>query len=481
MHRKKTSEQQSFSTPPVVAVLGHVDHGKTTLLDTIRKTSIAQKEHGGITQRIGASSVEIMNEGNKRQITFIDTPGHEAFVKMRGRGTQAADIGLLVISSTDGIMPQTKESISLLLESHIPFIVVLTKADLPEKNVTKIKQQLIKENVTLEEFGGDTPAIEVSAKTGSNITELLELILLVFDLRKPKPEENTFSGIVIESRLDQAVGPIATIVIKSGQIAIGDVIYTNTTKCKVRSLITNRGMRVKQATSGNAIEVQGFESVPNVGSTLQSQPFETKPQPIPSARTITYSPKKEDSGLAVVLCADTIGSLEAIRHALPQGITILLEKTGEITESDVLLAKSAKAIIIGFQAKIRNDILRLASSEKVLIKNYPLIYELLSELKDAAEGKRLSEEEKIYGAAKILASFPFEKTVVLGIRVLEGRVARGDKARLIRGEEIIGESNITSLRIGKDQTSKAEEGKEAGIIITPALDFAVGDMILCHS
>lgn len=404
---------------------------------------------------------------------------------MRGRGTQAADIGLLVISSVDGIMPQTKESISLLTQTKIPFIVVFTKADLPDNNIVKIKQQLIKDNVTLEEFGGDTPAIEVSAKTGQNIHELLELILLVNDMRIPQTskQDAPFAGIVIESRLDHTIGPVATIVIKSGSLSVGDVVYTQDSKCKVRSLITDSGERVKKVVVGDAVETLGFDSVPVVGSII-SPTHSDKDQAAleePLKLVGPYSPTQQKDGILIVLCADTAGSLEAIKNALPAGVKVITEKTGEITESDVLFAKSAGAIVIGFQVKMRNDILRLAINEKVLLKNYSLIYELLSELGDAVEGKKLAQEEVIYGEAKVLAKFPYEKTLVLGIRVTGGRVARGDKVRLIRAETIIGESTIASLRIGKQNTSKVEAGEEAGVILSAPLDFAVGDMLLCHS
>lgn len=484
-NKHKKSDSSQAHVPPVVAVLGHVDHGKTTLLDAIRKTSLAKREVGGITQGIGASSIELIHDGEKRKITFIDTPGHEAFSKMRGRGTQAADIGLLVISSVDGIMPQTKESISLLVQTQVPFIVVFTKADLPDKNIVKIKQQLLKEGITLEEFGGDTPVIEVSAKTGQNIHELLELILLVNDLKIPPHSkiDKPFTGIVIESRLDHTIGPVATVVIKSGSLGVGDVVYTQDSKCKVKSLITEKRERVRKVSVGDAIEVLGFDTVPAVGSVVSPTYSDKKDNAATETLklAVPYSPTQQKDGILIILCADTAGSLEAIKHALPTGVKVITEKTGEITESDVLFAKSAGAIVIGFQVKMRNDILRLAINEKVLLKNYSLIYELLTELTDAVEGKKLAQEESIYGEAKVLAKFPYEKTLVLGIRVTGGRVARGDKARIIRGETIIGESTITSLRIGKQSTSKVEEGTEAGVILSPILDFAVGDMLLCHS
>lgn len=484
--KSNSTEQKANLFPPVVSVLGHVDHGKTTLLDSIRKTNIAEKEHGGITQRIGASSIEILHEGEKRRITFIDTPGHETFSKMRSRGAIASDIGLLVISSTDGIMPQTKESINLLKDAKIPFIVVLTKTDLEGGNPEKIKQQLLKEDVVLEGFGGDIPVIEVSAKTGKNIKELLELIILVYEVHtkqeKKLSENGKFEGIIIESKLDQKSGPKATIVIKNGKIAIREELVCEDVKAKVRTIINDKGDHLESATIGNAVEILGFEKVPNVGAVVYKKSdvlLNAKEQITPIVNTTTLG--LEESTLSVILRSDTQGSLEAIVNAISEKIFVISKKTGEISPADVLLAKSTGSIILGFNIKVGVDVMHLARTEKVLLKNYTIIYELLDELKEALEGKILSMQEEIYGKAKVQASFPFEKTKVLGVVVLEGRIAKGDKVRVIRNEEIMGESHITSVRQGKNQISKVEKGEEAGIILSPLVDFTIGDVVICHS
>jgi len=496
------SHRMTSLVAPVVAVLGHVDHGKTSLLDAIRKTNIATREHGGITQRIGASSVEITVEGIKKRITFIDTPGHEAFTHMRGRGTQAADIGLLVISSVDGIMPQTKESIELLKKAQIPFIIVLTKSDVPDKNEEKIKGQLVKEGVLLEGYGGDIPYISVSAKTNTNIKELLELISLVFDMKQKTVSDNKLKGIVIESQLDQKSGPRATVVVKSGTLSVRDKIECDGIKARVRTIISDKGIHLDKAGVGEAVEILGFEKVPPVGgivttisnfkfqiSNSAGSPSSATPLPTPvsfrSGQEAMPMPEdflnvKEIPTLSIVLCADNQGSLEAIARSLPKEINIALQKTGDVTTTDILLAKSINAIVLGFNTRIRPEIVKFAAQEKVLAKNYKIIYELISEIKDVLEGKQLALVEEIYGRAKILAVFPFEKTKVLGIKVLEGRVARGDKIRLIRKEEIIGESTINSVRVGKNTISKIEEGQEGGIILSPFLDFTIGDMLICH-
>lgn len=479
--------QKNSHFPPVIAVLGHVDHGKTTLLDTIRKTSVADREHGGITQKIGASSIEIesfdsaqdKHEGKKRRITFIDTPGHEAFSKMRGRGAQAADIGILVVSSVDGVMPQTKESISLLKASGVPYVVALTKSDAEQRNPEKAKQQLAAEQVLLEGYGGDVPVIEVSAKTGSNIKELLDLILLVSDLHPKGVDVNStfpLSAIVIESKQDPKSGPKATIVIKNGKISVRDEVTTGEVAGRVRSLISDKGVQVSSASVGEAVEVLGFERAPEVGSVVY------KGADIQEEEKTEKRPLKNEEGvISLILVADTLGSLEAIYASLPPKVNVILKKTGDITTADVLLAKSVGGLVLGFNIKIKPDVAKLASTEKVLVKNYTIIYEMLDEIKDVVEGKELSMLEEVYGVAQILASFPYEKTIVMGVKVLEGRVAKGDKVRIERKDEVIGEGHINSVRQAKVSTSKVEMGQEAGIIVGPTIDFAIGDMVICHS
>jgi translation initiation factor IF-2 len=482
-HKNETNNSSNY--PPVVAVLGHVDHGKTSLLDTIRTTSIAQREHGGITQKIGASEVEITHEGKKRKITFIDTPGHEAFSSMRGRGVSAADIALLIISSSEGVKPQTEESIGLLKASKIPFIVVLTKSDLPDRNVDKVKQQLLKEDITLESYGGEVPVIEVSAKSNHNIKELLSLILLVFDLNQDKfpfSSANPLEAIVIESRLDQKSGPKATVVIKNGVLRIREEVFAGDLKAKIRSLLNDKGQQLKEATVGQAVEVLGFQDVPKVGIIVKSKSEAMDQVEQAEQGPIITGQEEDKEGMpGFIIRTDTYGSLEAILEALPKELKILSAKSGDIETSDVLFAKSVGAVVLGFNIKIKADVLKLATTEKVLLRNYSLIYEMIDEVNDLLEGKKLAMQEQVYGKAKILASFPFEKTKALGITVLDGRVAKGDRVRLMRGDEIVGESHVSSVRIGKEQASKVEKGTEAGIVISPLLDFTIGDVLICHN
>lgn len=482
MANKQATSIQSTSFPPVVAVLGHVDHGKTSLLDAIRKTNIASREHGGITQKIGASTIEIIHDNQKRRITFIDTPGHEAFTKMRGRGAQVADICLLIVAVDDGVKPQTKESIQIIQNAKVPFIVVLTKADVPDKNPEKIKQQIVRENILLEGYGGDIPVIEVSSRTGENIKELLDLILLVMDVNPitGKASENPLKAVVIESKQDAKTGPKASVVVKDGSLNVKDEIVAGEAEAKVRALISDTGSQVQSVTVGEAVEVLGFKEVPAVGSIVLNKSEKDQHNVSPSNRSANPQ-LADENAISLILCADTQGSLEAVVNAMPQNVRLISQKTGEISEGDILFAKSTGAIILTFNIKLKADIVRFALNEKVLLKNYTIIYELLEELGEVVEGKRLSLLEQVYGVAQILASFPFEKSQVLGISILEGRIARGDKVRLVRNEETIGESNIVSLRQGKETTSKVEKGQEAGILISPFLDFKVGDLVVSHS
>ncbi len=488
---KQTISQQSY--PPVIAVLGHVDHGKTTLLDAIRKTSIAAREVGGITQKIGASSIELIHEGKKRNITFIDTPGHAAFSQMRGRGAKVADLALLVIDATEGLKPQTKESIDILKKTNTRFIAVLTKSDLPTKNVEKVKQELLAQLVTLEEYGGEVPVIEVSAKTNSNIKELLDLILLVFDLHRPAQGESEISAnaalcaIVIESKLDPKAGPRATIVIKNGTIKVRDYIHAEGIDGKIRSINNDKGQSIGQASIGEAIEILGLEKVPSVGSiiihkaSIPSKPISQVQSPSLKRELVYKKNEEEKVNISGIIVADTQGSLEAIINALPKEVKVIYQKTGEVSEADILHAKATGSIVLSFNTKIHPEILKLAMLEKILLRNYTIIYEMLDEVKDALEGKLQAQTEQIFGKAKIIAKFPFEKTFAFGIQVNEGRVARSDRIRVTRNDTQLAETSITSLRIGKNPVSKVEKGHEAGIVIASTIDIQIGDMILSHS
>ncbi len=312
-----------------------------------------------------------------------------------------------------------------------------------------------------------------------NIKELLDLVLLVSDLH-PRGENinpaSPLKAIVIESKQDPKSGAKATIVIKNGKIALRDEITTGDVAGKVRSLISDSGKQVQEASVGDAVEILGFDRVPEVGSVVykgSEKQGEEKTEKRPL--------KNEEGIISIILVADTLGSLEAIYSSLPSKINVILKKTGDITTADVLLAKSTGALVLGFNIKIKPDVAKLASTEKVLVKNYTIIYEMLDEIKDVVEGKELSLMEQVYGVAQILASFPYEKTKVMGIKVLKGRVAKGDRVRIERGDQVIGKGHINSVRQAKVSTSRVETGSEAGIVVSSAIDFMIGDMVICHS
>ena len=483
---EKNTKNNSNFFPPVVAVLGHVDHGKTSLLDAIRKTSMATREYGGITQSIGASSIETIYEGSKRRITFIDTPGHEAFSDMRSRGAVASSVGLLIVSSVDGVKPQTKESIQLLTASGIPFIVVLTMSDLPTKNPEKVKQELIRENILLEGYGGDVPCIEVSAKTEHNIKELLDLILLVADLKNVNEgtDRNApLKAVVIESRLDKGAGAKATIIVKNGTIRARDEVGCEGLIFKVRTLFNEFKKPVNEASVGDGVELLGSTDILPVGGIINSKADSVLPQKTEeriSSENFIYHKTKDKEGLSLILISDTKGSLDAIEQALPKGVTLVSKKVGEITEADVLQAKATGAIALGFNTKIRSDVERLASVEKILVKNYKIIYEMLDELNDVLEGKRQMNLETVLGKAKILAKFPFDKTTAYGVAIIEGRLAKNDKIRIMRQDQKIGETTINSLRLGKNPVPKVMKG-EAGLVLTHSLDITIGDMVISYT
>lgn len=411
---------------------------------------------------------------------------------MRGRGVQAADVGILVVSSVDGVMPQTKESIALLKNSKIPFIVALTRFDDPNKLPDKAKQQLLKEQVMLEGYGGDVPVIEVSGKTGYNVKELLDLILLVYELKReanfyPFSAKGAFMGIVIESKMDQNSGPRATVVVKNGKLNLREEIYSDDTKGKVRNLLSDKGKNLQEANVGEAVEVLGFEKVPQVGSVVSNTPkivevlaYKEEPQEI--KEVISPFEMEEKKLLSIVLCADTQGSIEAIIHSIAKdNVKFVIQKTGDIEVSDILFAKSTGAIVLGFNARLKPEIAKLAKTEKVLVKTYTIIYEMIDEINDFVQGKLDALQEEIMGIAKILAKFPYEKTEVCGIKVSEGRIAKGDKIRLLREDAILGESHVLSVRKGKEQTSKIETGEEGGIVLSPFLDFTIGDVLISHN
>jgi len=486
MAKKKIQAQATIFIPPVVTILGHVDHGKTTLLDTIRKTNVAQREAGGITQRIGAYQIT-----TPKTITFIDTPGHEAFAKMRSRGVNASDVAVLVISSSDGVMPQSRESLVHIKEAKIPYIVAATKIDLKEANLEKLKQQLTKEKVVLEEYGGEVPFIPISSKTGQGIDKLLSMILLLNELHERKADpKGPFQAVVIESGLHKAKGPVVTLIVKNGTINKGDTIVTSEgEEARVRAMFDEYNKELTSASVSQPLELLGLKSVVNVGTIIykKSETAITQAPPSriekpPKTGELSQVPEAEIAPLKlkIILKTDNVGSLEAITTSLENNVNVetISASSGNITESEVLLAKSSGAIIIGFNVKPSSSVVKLAQSEKVMIKTYEIIYKMFEEIEDVAEALRTGGLEDVLGEAKILAVFDMKGESIAGIKVTSGRIARGDKIKIKREEKEIGRAKIKSLRHKKEDITKAEQGMEAGVVLSSKLDFLVNDSII---
>lgn len=427
------------SRPPIVVILGHVDHGKTTLLDAIRKTDTAAKEYGGITQSIGAFQTN--------GITFIDTPGHEIFSQMRSIGAKVADIAVLVVAADNSVMPQTIESIKIIQEAKIPFIVAINKVDLPDANIDKVIQDLLRHEVLLENYGGQVPFVKISAKKNEGVKELLELIELLAQMNSITGDpDGALDYFVLESRIDKTRGWVVNLIVRNGTLKVG--------QNDVRALIDCHGKNILTAGPGEPVSVLGWTSQP----------------------ACRQAGMTKENSLNLILKADTAGSLEAIKNKLPENINLLEASPGEVTEKDILLAKSTKGVILGFNVKVVPAALKLAQIEKILVRTYKIIYELLDELQDAAAGMlEPIETEEILGTGQIIAEFPFEKQRICGIKVTEGRIARGDKVRIKNLE-----SRIKSLRIGKEEGTKAEAGKECGVLLDPQIDFSLGDDIISY-
>lgn len=494
MAKKQTVKSSLSLRPPIIAVLGHVDHGKTTLLDNIRKTNVAGVEHGGITQHIGAYQIEVPSEIIKRQksstskITFIDTPGHYAFAKMRSRGAQVSDIAILVVAANDGVKPQTEESIQHIKSADIPHIVVINKIDLPDLNIEKVKKQLSKAGVKLEEYGGDTPLVMLSAKSGQGIDKLLENILLLTDLyqiRESNP--GILEAVVIESSLSRNKGIVATIVVRSGSLNIADEVVCENQLFRIRAIQNWDGQNIKKLFSGEAAQIIGWKSPPLVGSKLfmkkQTQLSENPPKKIalpnkPGALTPQEPAPIDEQKIKIILKADTAGTLEAITTGLKDDVEVIYQGVGNVSESDILLAKTTTAIVIAFAHKPSDQVSKLAHSEKVIIKTYNLIYRLFDEIDEVVEAIRKGNMVEILGTAKILALFSIKNENIAGVKVLSGRIAKGDQVKVVRKDEEIGRTKIKSLRHHKEEITKAVTGQEVGVNLAQKMDFLTGDSII---
>lgn len=454
--------------PPIVTVLGHVDHGKTTLLDTIRNSQVADREAGGITQSIGASRVTT-KEGD---ITFIDTPGHAAFSQMRVRGARVADIAILVVAADDGPMPQTKEALKYLVDTKTPFVVALTKTDLPSANVESAINQLEKEGVLFEGRGGDTPKVEVSSKKGSGIDELIEMIFLVAGVNEIAGKPNDpLEAVIIETNKDKR-GPVVSVVVKKGTLTTSKKIYSEGLSAKARGLFDDQNKPVKEVLPGQPTLILGFSDLPPVGgSVVEPGTQNLSTQNLRSKKII---PKAGEDEVAIILKAGSAGALEATKSSLPEKAVVLGESIGEVTESDIFFAKSVGAKIIVFQSKTSSSASALAGTESVEVHEFKIIYELLKYLEEELDLKTV----KVLGKAEILNTFPYSGKIVAGCKITEGKISKSSKLELLRGDKKLGDVRIKSIKKQKQDVEEVLVGEECGILFAPQLDFQVGDVLL---
>jgi translation initiation factor IF-2 len=486
--------------PPVITIMGHVDHGKTSLLDAIRKSNVIATEAGAITQHIGAYQIE--REG--RKITFLDTPGHEAFTAMRARGAQATDIAVLVVAADDGVMPQTVEAIHHAQAAGVPIVVAINKIDKPTANLDKIKQQLSDLDLVIEEWGGDTICVPISAKKQQGINDLLENLLVLADVLelKAKPD-GPAEGVAIEAKLDKTMGPLATLLVQKGILKIGDIVVLGTTYGKVKAMFNDVGKPIKMAEPSTPVKVLGVNEVAQAGDTFKVVNEEREARALlekrkstqqsfaTTAKTLSLSDfsAQVSSGkvkeLSIILKTDVQGSIEPIKDSLEKlssektKVRVIHANSGSITESDVMLALASNGIVMGFNTRPEPGAQRLADLEKISIRYYSVIYDLVKDVEKALKGMlEPTYNEIIDGLAEIKASFETgKKGKVAGVVVKEGRVNRDSLARIIRKGEVIFESRVSSLKRFKNDVKEVPTGQDCGVGIENFSDFQVGDTI----
>jgi len=465
---KAKFSSKSLLRPPIVTILGHVDHGKTTLLDTLRKTKYLQKEVGGITQGIGAS---VFKKGQKT-ITFIDTPGHAAFSKMRSRGVAVADVAVLLVAADDGVKPQTREALSYLTETKLPFIVAISKIDLPSVNIDSVLDQLETEGIKLEGRGGDVPVVNVSAKDKKGLNELLEMIHLVTEISEIKGDPKAdLKGYIIETGKDKR-GVLASVVLKRGTLIVGQELMVDGTASKVRGIFDENQKSIKEVLPGFPAQIIGFKEEPAIGATISSVDGDKADR----QKRVSFKKNIEvaEDEIAVIIKATNAGSLEAVIANLPEKAVVISSGVGDIIESDVFLAKPSNAYVLGFESTIPNGVRKLAQTEGVQVETFDIIYKLFEKLEEIIQ----SGTRKEVARAQILASFPFNKKKVAGCKMISGMITKGSKLILEREGVEIGRARATSLKKQKIEIKKASEGEEFGVILSPQIDFEIGDMLL---
>jgi translation initiation factor IF-2 len=495
---EEEDESLLVERPPVVTILGHVDHGKTLLLDAIRSSKVAEKEAGGITQHIGAYQVE----KNGQKITFLDTPGHAAFTAMRARGAEVTDIAVIVVAADDGVMPQTREAISHARAAKVPVIVALNKIDKPDSNPDRVKAELNEEGLSLVEWGGDIELVPVSAKTGEGIEDLLTTINLTSEISHFRANPDKLAtAAVIEANLDRSRGPIATVIVQSGTLRPGDVVVAGSAFGKVRALYDDRGKSVKAAKPGTPVRILGLNAVPEAGDKVQALADEKVARAVSLERArqkradslattktssdiLSRIAAGEQKQLNIILKADTQGSIEAIEHALKDletdetKIQVLHAATGSVSESDVLLASASNALIVGFTVRPDAAARRSADEHEVEIRYYDIIYKLTEDVETAIQG--MAEPvfaEVVFGHAEVRQTFKSGRVVIAGCYVTDGTITRNNEARVLRAGEVITNGRVTSLKRFKEDAREVTMGYECGIVIEGFNEIQEGDII----
>jgi translation initiation factor IF-2 len=493
------------SRPPIVTVLGHVDHGKTSLLDRIRDARVAVGEAGGITQHIGAYQIDVEVEGEPHRITFLDTPGHEAFTAMRARGAQLTDIAVLVVAADDGVMPQTREAIEHAQAANVPLVVALNKMDLEGANPDKVKQQLTECNVVIEEYGGDVPCVPVSARTGTGIDDLLANIAIMAEVAELKANPNRSAvGVIVEAKLDKARGPVATALIQRGTLKMGEVVVAGSVSGKLKALLDDRGRRIRTAGPAMPVELLGLNGVPSAGDRMivardektgrqlaqlaqrAAERATTRASGEVSLEDIfTRIQSGEVRGLNLVVKADVQGSIEPLVNSLEQleaegvRVKVLRSATGNITETDVMLAAASKAIIIGFNVRVEPSATSRSELQNVDIRLYDVIYEVVDDVQKALTGLLGPRyREVVLGHAEIRQLFPVRRGgAAAGCYVTDGQILRSAGVRVLRGDEVLWTGKIGTLRRVKEDVREVNNGFECGIVLDGFSDFREGDVI----
>ncbi|MGV3721171.1 MAG: translation initiation factor IF-2 [Actinomycetota bacterium] len=511
---KKARQSGPVPRPPVIVVMGHVDHGKTTLLDTIRKTDVAAKEHGGITQHIGAfqTSVEtgVDKDGKKlmKRLTFLDTPGHEAFTQMRARGSSVADIAILVVAADDGVMPQTIEAIDHAKAAKTPMVIAVNKIDVPNADPTRVLTDLTQHDVLPEDFGGGVGTVQISAKSGLGVDDLLERLLLEAELLELSADPSGGAeGVIIEARLDPGKGPVASVLVESGSLFAGDSVVVGPIYGKIKAMTDDRGQRVNRAGPATPVEILGLSGVPSAGDRLMSADSDKEARQMAAVREAELREEKfgghagkinlerffqqlqqgDVKELNVILKADVDGSVEAVRDALQKlstaevRVNILRAAVGNIGESDILLASASNAVVFGFNVKAESAAKRSAQDEGIEVRTYKIIYELIDAVTAAMTGllAPVFKEVKL-GHAEVRMTFKLPNgNIVAGCYVQDGVIRRNAEIRVIRGKDVLHEGEIGSLRHVKENVREMAAGYECGIVVEGFSDYKEGDILEC--